>query len=151
VPLLFWICVWQLLSIIVGNSYFLPSVTETLSALIIIIRSGHFFKVVMFTLLRVMIGLIFGFLLGLLLAFLSNQFSAINALITPLMSIIKSTPVATFIIILLVMMSGDVLAVFIAVLMVMPIIWQNTVDGLNSIDRELLEVCYIYEFSFFKS
>lgn len=150
VPLLFWVSVWQSFSLIVNNAYFLPSVPETFSSLIVILSSEYFFKVVFFTLLRVTIGLILGTVLGILLAFLSNAFSPIKSLITPLMSIIKSTPVATFIIILWVMMSGDALAVFIAVLMVMPIIWQNTMDGFTSIDKELLEVCIIYELSFFK-
>ena len=45
------------------------------------------------------------------------------------------------------MMNGSALAVFIAVLMVMPIIWQNMLDGYNAVDRELSEVCEIYEIS----
>ena len=147
VPLLFWIAVWQLLSLAVNNSYFLPSVGETFSSLFVLIRSKYFFKVVLYTLLRVILGLALGTLLGIILAFLSNTFTILRSLITPLMSIIKSTPVATFIIILWVMMSGDALAIFIAVLMVMPIIWQNTLDGFKSIDKELLEVCTVYEFS----
>lgn len=150
VPLLFWVFIWDLFSALVNNSYFLPSVLETFSALLVIVRSKYFLKVVFYTLLRVVFGLFLGCILGIILAFLSNTFASVKALITPLMSIIKSTPVATFIIILWVMMSGDSLAVFIAVLMVMPIIWQNTINGFNSIDRELVEVCHVYEFSFSK-
>ena len=32
--------------------------------------------------------------------------------------------------------------------MVVPIIWQNLLDGFNSIDPQLNEVCIIYQFSF---
>ena len=150
VPLLFWVCVWDISSLLINNAYFLPSVSKTFSALLVIIRSKYFFKVVMFTLLRVIIGLFLGCVLGIILAFLSNAFSSVKSLVSPLMSVIKSTPVATFIIILWVIMSGDSLAVFIAILMVMPIIWQNTLDGFDSIDRDLMEVCHVYEFSFVK-
>ncbi len=150
VPLLFWIFIWDLSSALVNNSYFLPSVSDTFSALFVILRSKYFIKVVLYTLLRVILGLFLGCILGITLAFLTNAFSLLNSLVTPLMSIIKSTPVATFIIILWVMMSGDSLAVFIAILMVMPIIWQNTIDGFNSIDIDLIEVCQVYEFPFFK-
>jgi NitT/TauT family transport system permease protein len=45
------------------------------------------------------------------------------------------------------MLSGDALSVFIGVLMVMPIIWQNTIDAYSSIDKNLIEVAEIFEFS----
>ena len=39
------------------------------------------------------------------------------------------------------------LPVIIAFLMVMPIIWQNLTDGFNSIDKNLIEVAQVFEFS----
>lgn len=150
VPLLFWITVWQILSMIINHTYFLPSVPDTFSALFMLLRTEKFFKIVFLTMLRVIIGLTLGIVFGILLAFLSHISDIVKDLTTPLMSIIKSTPVATFIIILWVMMDGSSLAVFIAVLMVMPIIWQNMMDGYNSINRELSEVCDVFEFSFTK-
>ena len=150
VPLLFWITVWQILSMIINHTYFLPSVPETFSALFMLLRTEKFFKIVFLTMLRVIIGLTLGIVFGILLAFLSHISVVVKDITTPLMSIIKSTPVATFIIILWVMMDGSSLAVFIAVLMVMPIIWQNMMDGYNSINRELSEVCDVFEFSFIK-
>ena len=35
----------------------------------------------------------------------------------------------------------------IALLMVMPIIWQNICDGFSAIDKNLSEVCDVFEFS----
>jgi NitT/TauT family transport system permease protein len=67
-----------------------------------------------------------------------------------MVKVIKATPVASFIILFWVMFSGDALAIIIALLMVMPIIWQNLIDGYNSIDHELVEVCDAYEVAFFK-
>jgi len=150
VPLLFWMSVWQILSVIINHTYFLPSVPETFSALFTLLRTENFLKILFLTMLRVIIGLTLGIVFGIMLAFLSHISDIVKDLTTPLMSIIKSTPVATFIIILWVMMDGSSLAVFIAVLMVMPIIWQNMMDGYNSISRELTEVCDVFEFSFAK-
>ena len=45
------------------------------------------------------------------------------------------------------MMSGNALSVFIGFLMVMPILWQNTLDGYAAIDKNLSEVADIFEFS----
>ena len=39
---------------------------------------------------------------------------------------------------------------FKALLMVLPVVWQNLIDGYDSIDNGLDEVCKIYNFSFIK-
>ncbi len=148
VPLAFWLLIWQALALIVNHSYFLPSVPETFRALIELVSTSRFFLVVAMTLLRVLAGLLIGVASGALLAFLSYKLDIFRAFIAPLMTVIKSTPVATIIIILWIAMSGDALAIFIAVMMVTPIVWQNVLDGFSSISKELLELCDMYEFSF---
>ncbi|MBR2343524.1 MAG: ABC transporter permease subunit [Clostridia bacterium] len=145
--LLFWLSVWELLALAVGNSYFLPSVFETLSALGVIIRKEYFWGSVLMTLLRVCAGLVLGIISGALLAFLCNRFSAVNAVVSPLISVIKATPVATFIVLLWIFLSGNQLTILIAFLMVLPIVWQNLSDGLRTISRELTEAADVFELS----
>ena len=149
-PILFWLSVWQVCAIIVDNSYFFPTVFETCSALFAILSSVSTYKIVALTLLRVMLGLILGIFFGCCLAVISNRFTVVRTTVSPLVSIIKSTPVATFIIILYVIMRGDLLPVFIAFLMVLPLIWQNLIDGYDSIDKNLSEVCDAFQFSYSK-
>ena len=86
-------------------------------------------------------------MLGFILAIICKKFSLLEALVTPTVTIIKATPVASFIVLLWVMLSGDALSIFIGFLMVMPIIWQNTMDAYSSIDKNLLEVAEVFEFS----
>ena len=150
VPIFFWLFIWDILSLLVNNAYFLPSVSDALRALCALVVTGTFYKVVSLTVLRVLLGLFLGTVFGIIFAALSHRFKVLNMLISPLISIIKATPVATIIIILWVMLSGDFLSVFIAFLMVMPIVWQNLIDGFDSIDETLIEVATLYEFSFTK-
>jgi NitT/TauT family transport system permease protein len=147
-PLIFWLGVWEIASLIVNHSYFLPSVPDTFLALGEILSTGEFYLVVLLSIVRVLLGIVFGVLLGTVLAFLSNKSEILKAFVSPLMTVIKSTPVATIIIILWVAMSGDALAIFISVLMVTPIVWQNLLDGFSSISTELLEMSSVFEFSF---
>ena len=150
VPIAFWLLVWELLALIVNRSVLIPTVTETFSALFEIIASKVFYKVVALTFIRIITGLFLGIISGILLAVLSHRFEAVYIITSPLISVIKSTPVATFIVILWILLSGDALAILIAVLMVMPIIWQNLMDGYKSIDKNLSEVCDVFNFSFGK-
>ena len=145
-PILFWLLLWQISALIIDHSFLLPGIPETMVALWEIIASKNFLKITILTLLRVLCGLASGICLGVILAILSHKYYAVKAVVSPMVSVIKSTPVASFIVILWILMNGSMLAIFIAVLMVMPIIWQNMIDGYNSIDPQLSEVCEIFEF-----
>ena len=146
-PILFWLFVWDIFSLIVDHSYFLPSVLETLRALYLIVFDVKFIGIVLSTLLRVLTGLFLGIVIGALLAFLSYKIKPLRLFISPLMTVIKSTPVATGIIILWIALSADALAVVIALLMVSPIVWQNVLDGFSSLSPALIETSEIYGFS----
>ena len=146
-PIIFWCLVWEILAGLIGHSFILPGIGKTLKALGSLITQKDFYLSVFLTLIRVIIGLILGIIVGTLLAVLCYRVKPINYLFSPLITIIKSTPVASFIVVLWIMMSADALSVFIAFLMVMPIIWQNVTDGYLAVDKGLNEVCEVYNFS----
>lgn len=143
----FWIGVWYLASAIVDSSLLLPTPDETLVALLELFCEARFYKVVALTVLRVVSGLMLGVLAGVTLGALCHRFSALNRIFSPIISVIRATPVASFIVLLWILVSGNALTVIIAFLMVMPIIWQNTLDGFRSVPRELVEVSDIFELS----
>ena len=146
-PFCFWLVLWWLGATIVDNSFLFPNVDETILALVSLVAKPSFYLVVLLTTIRVFLGFLLGCVLGFVLAILCNRFTVLEALISPIITIIKATPVASFIVLLWVMLSGNVLSIFIGFLMVMPIIWQNTMDAYSSIDRNLLEVTELFEFS----
>ena len=144
---LFWLLVWECAALIVNNSYFLPTPIETLFSLFELLGSGSFYKVAALSLLRVILGLALGVIIGSALAVTSHRFSAVRSLISPIISVIKAMPVATFIIILWITLRGSALSIFIGFMMVMPIIYQNLLDGYDSLDRNLYEVTEVFEFT----
>ena len=146
-PLLIWISVWQILSLIISNEYLLPGIPSTITALGALLSEFSFYKAVLFSALRVLAGLILGIVLGIGIGVACKKFYYVDAIFAPVISIIKSTPVASFIVLLWVLMSGDALSVFIGFLMVLPLIWQSTVDSINSIDKDTMEVAKVFEFS----
>jgi len=144
----FWIGVWYVAALLVDSVLLLPTPHETLYSFFELLCTPDFYKVLLFTLLRVTLGLLLGVICGVFLAFLCHKLEALRRLLNPAISIIRATPVASFIVLLWVLVSGNALTVIVAFLMVMPIVWQNTLDGFNSIPKELLEVAEIYELSF---
>lgn len=143
--LLFWIGLWFVLSSIVDNSYFLPSPIDTVASLIDLLSESYFYKVIFLSLLRVIAGLALGTLLGVLLATLCYLFPWLKSFVTPIVTLIKAMPVAAFIIILWITVRGSALTILIGVMMVMPIIFQNTLEGYGAINTELRECALVFE------
>ncbi len=150
-PLVFWLVFWQIGAFLVSNSYFLPTPAETFRALLKIIPSEEFLSVTLQTVSLVIEGLFFGTLFGIIFSISAHKFSPIHALLSPALSVIKATPVASIIILVWISpMKGHQIASFIAFLMVFPIIYQNLYDAFSSIDRDLSELATSFEFSYKK-
>ncbi|MBR5120009.1 MAG: ABC transporter permease subunit [Clostridia bacterium] len=66
------------------------------------------------------------------------------------MAVVKATPVASFIILMLLFLGPVKVPAFITFLIVLPIVWTNLDQGIASIDTQLQEVAKIYRFSFAK-
>ena len=148
--LLFWLFLWEILSLLIGNQFLLPNIKSTARELFLLLSDTDSYRFMLLTLLRVCFGLLLGIILGVGLGILAHTSSIVHSLLSPFITVIRSTPVASFIVVLWVIFSGDVLSVFVAFLMVMPIIWQSTVDGFNSIDKSLEEVALIFRFGYMK-
>lgn len=149
-PLIFWLLLWHICSLIVDNSFMLPGIKKTFDALLVLICQKSFYKAVLLSSLRVIWGLVLGCIFGVILAIMCDRFSLIKEIFSPIITVIRSTPVASFIVILWLLMSGDKLSVFIGFIMVLPIIWQSTTDAISSIDKSLSEVTKVFEFSHVK-
>jgi NitT/TauT family transport system permease protein len=94
--------------------------------------------------LRVCSGFLAGILLGFLLGTLSHYVKALHPLISPLMAVIRATPVASFILLVLFWMTTDRVPTFISLLMVLPIVWQNTLLGYEKKDGGLDEMAKVF-------
>ena len=142
--------VWELIALIVNDSYFFPDVIATGSALARLITSVKFFATVLISLLRVTLGLVLGISSGVVLATITHLIPFAHSIVHPLISVMKATPIATIILILWFAFSDTSLAVFVVFLMVTPIVWQNVYDGYKSISRDMTEVCEVFEFGYLK-
>ena len=142
--LLFWLLVWALAARAVGQALLLPSPLETGRELVTLARSAVFWLTVGKSVLRVLAGILLAVLLGAALALLTHKSPLLKALLAPVMTLVKSTPVASFIILALVWLGRGIVPLVIAALMVLPVVWSNVSQGLAGIDPQLLELAAVY-------
>lgn len=141
------LAVWQVLAMSVGQQLLVPSPLSVLLRLSNIWQETGFWSTVWFTLRKIIAGFLLGLGFGLGLGALAGRFPLFEVLFRPWAVMIKSVPVASFIIICLIWMSSAQLSVFISFLMVLPIIYTNVLQSIRSVDGQMLEAVKIFRLS----
>lgn len=145
--ILFWAAVWQLTAVLVASQILLPTPLSVLKALFELASKKDFYISVAFTVLRISAGYGIGLLIGLILGGVTFYSRLLNALLAPIAGIIKSTPVASFIVLLFVWFSNGTVAAITSALIVLPIIWSSTFTAFSSADPELVEMARLFNVS----
>lgn len=145
----FWLLVWQIIYLIVGSDVIVASPIATFTRVFELAATGQFWLCVGNSILNVLIGFALALCLSIFLAALSNRFIVFEYLFSPLIKLVRATPVASFIVLALFWLDDGVPS-FIVFLMVVPLIYSNLTVGLKNVDKNLLEMAQIYKFSFLK-
>lgn len=136
--------VWELAALWMDNKLLLVGPVEVLLRLTELVRTGVFWRAVWFTFSRITGGFFLAFLLALVLAGAACRYPFVETLARPYMTAVQTVPVASFIVIALLWLSGRKLSVFISFLMVLPVLYANLLQGLRAADRQLLEMAQVY-------
>lgn len=131
-----------------GQEILLVSPVSTFFRLCELVPTGDFWKAVGFSFCRITLGFLLACAAGVLLGALSARFALARGLVTPLMSAVKSTPVASFIILVLLWVPSRNLSVVIAFLMVTPIVYANILGGIRQLDPQLTEMAQVFRVPF---
>ncbi len=144
------VLLWQLAAVIIGEEVLLVSPFRVLLRLSELIFEAEFWGTILFSFKRITLGFFIALAAGTALAILSYRFRIAEVFLWPYISIIKATPVASFVILCLIWLSSSSLPVFIAFLMAVPIIYTNMLQGFKSCDSKMLQMAEIFRFSFGK-
>ncbi len=133
ISLVFWLGLWWIFARCVNTELLLPGPYETFSSLWTLISGSFFWKTCFMSFLRILAGTLSGILCAIICALLCSFSSLISHILTPLSKIIKTTPVASFIILAMLWLGHGVLPSVIAALMVFPPVFQNMLTGIGEI------------------
>ena len=148
--ILFWVMLWQIVSNVVGKELLIASPYSVVKSIIKLCGEGSFWNSLWFTFIRISLGFILAMILGVSMAVVSGKSILIKEVLGVPMTIIKSVPVASFIIIALIWISSKNLSIFISFLMVLPIFYTNTLKGIECVDKQLLQMSQVFKIGVIK-
>lgn len=145
----FWLALWTGGCYLANRQLFmpLPYPWEVAQVLWRLMGEAAFWSVVGTSLLRVTAGFAAALLIGAVLAVLTTRFKALHTLFSPVLSVVRAAPVASFIFVAFLWIGADRMPSFIAFLMVVPLVWENIRQGILNTDRRLLEMAQVFRLS----
>lgn len=132
--------VWQGAALLVNNRLLLVGPVQVAQRLWQLAMQPDFWQAVGFTLSRIALGFFLGSVTALVLACFCAGFPLAEVLLRPYLAAAQTVPVASFIVIALLWLSGRRLSVFISFLMVLPVMYSNLLRGIRETDADLLEM-----------
>ena len=146
---LFWLAVWF------GACYFanqrlllpLPYPWDVAKVLWRLMGESAFWLTVGTSLLRIVTGFALALVVGVVLAMLTTRFPLLHALFSPVLSVVRAAPVASFIFVAFLWIKAEEMPAFIAFLMVVPLVWENGRQGILHTDSKLLEMAKVFRLS----
>jgi len=136
--------IWKLLSMHFDSDFVLPSPEKTFLTTLSLFGDSHFLAIVGSTISRGLIGFVLSGILGVGLGIIAGINPHFNAFLRPMLVTIRSTPVIALILLALIWLNPGSVPVFIAMLTMFPFICTNVIDGIKSVDPDLVEMATFY-------
>ena len=143
-PFIILIIMWQCFAMTVNRQVIIPYPAEVLAKMMAYGQNIQFYISLLYTLLRIIAGLIIASLIGITLAFASYDHQYIEANLSPIVAFFQTIPQISYIIILLVWFSSKTALMIIIVMMLFPVFYTNCLHGLKGIDQDLKDVIILY-------
>lgn len=142
---IFWIVVWELAAVMLKMDILLPGPVKVFRKLLLLMVSKELYRTIFVSALHILAGFLLAMAAGLALGAASVKSRWLRELCRLPVSVIKATPVASFIILLLVWVSSYRLSAFVSFLMAFPIFYTNVCEGILTTDQKMLEMSSVFK------
>ncbi|OEU57911.1 MAG: ABC transporter permease [Desulfuromonadales bacterium C00003096] len=139
------VSIWQALSICF-HEIIIASPADTFLSLIKMVQTVDFWKNVWITIERFVLSVLLGSLIGFLLGLAAGLNANIKWLLEPFRwSIMTMPPVVVVVVSMIWFGMGSIQTIFVTAILIIPIIYVNTIEGIEAMDAGILEMGRVYK------
>lgn len=147
--IIIWLAIWQTVAVLIGKPYLFASFTDSILTLYKLVGSREFYIILLNSCLHCLLGFVLAMAAAILTGIISYRYPLFRDFIDPAVSMMKSVPVASFVILVLVWFGSRSLSIIVSFAVVFPVIYFATVSGLQSTDEKMLEMAEVFRLSTF--
>ena len=127
-----------------GHEFLLASPLRVLERLHGLLQQADTYLAALLSGGRILLGFLAGTVFGILLALLSHRFRLVKELTLPLVDALRAVPVASFVVLAIILVSSSRLSSLIAFVIGFPVLYENAAEGLAQTDRSLDEMAEVF-------
>jgi len=139
-----WLAIWQGVAMAIGQPIIIASPWQVLQVLAQLVVRLSFWNTAWTTFWHIAAGFALAVIMGALLAWVASLHRWADALLSPPIRAMRSVPVVSFIILLLIWGGSSWLAMVVSCLMVLPAVFDNIAEGLANVPSELREMARVF-------
>lgn len=139
-----WLIIWQTVVLLIDNDILAAGPVDVGKALGRLLTTREFYQICLASMGRILAGFFLAFASGILVGGLSYAFPLADELFKPVLSMMKSIPVASFVVLLLIWQGSENLSVWVSFFVVFPNACISMKSGLKAVDIRLLEMADIF-------
>lgn len=133
------IIIWFFVSIGVNNDIVVPTISDVGIRVITILTTSKYLKIIFLTIMKLIAIIASSALLGYILAVISFICKEFKYIFRPIISLIRTLPIATIIVILLIYVGINNTPIYICGLVIVPIIYEQVLVSFEGIDKNIIE------------
>lgn len=142
--LIFWLLLWQIIAKIINNPILFVSPLDCLIRFIYLLKDINYYKAISTTLTETLIGLTFAYIFAMLLSYIAYKHKIIKDFFNPLITVLKSVPVVSIAIIILIWQGNKFLSFFVSFSVIFPNVYFFALSAFELTDKKILEAAKIY-------
>lgn len=141
------LAVWAIAAHAADLPLILPTPKETFVSFWGLLGNAGYWQAVGLTVFRALRSFLYAVLLGAVLAAVAAFSETVEKLLDPIVSVLRSVPTMSIILIALLWLGSKTAPILIAFLITFPLLYQGFLDALKSVDRGILEMADVYRVS----
>lgn len=134
---------WHISSLLIDNAIILPTIEQTFSALFNILVQERTYSIIISTFGKLFVAVIISLLISVILVILSAVSSKFENLIKPLITLLKTIPVAAIIILLLIVVGNANSPYIVTLLVILPLMYESILMGVKTVDQNVINAIKI--------
>ena len=131
------IVIWYVYSGQINNEFILPGPSKVFRRLFLLLSQLETYSIIFMTFFRLLIAFILSTILGIVFGLLSGNYQPIDEFLKPIISSLRTLPIASIIIIIMILIGRDKSLYVITFLMIFPIVYEATKAGVLNISQPL--------------
>jgi NitT/TauT family transport system permease protein len=135
--------IWYLIYIIIDHPLLIPPISKVIETFFKMLIESSFLNALWHTASRLVISLAISSVCGILLGYLSAKNKSLELVLRPHVTILKTIPVISVIIIMYILVGYQIAPYIITFFMIFPIFYQATYQGIKAINKDLLDVYHL--------